>query len=81
VASTTLTWRKQAACQGIDVELFYPTSEDDLAAQPAKAVCDGCGVRHACLEWALSTREREGVWGGHTERERRRILRQRRKSA
>ncbi len=81
MASTTLTWRKQAACQGIDVELFYPTSEDDLAAQPAKAVCDGCGVRHACLEWALSTREREGVWGGHTERERRRILRQRRKSA
>lgn len=81
MASTTLTWRNQAACQGIDVELFYPTAEDDIAAEPAKAVCDNCGVRFACLEWALSTREREGVWGGHTERERRRILRQRRKSA
>ena len=40
-----------------------------------------CSVRTACLEYALSNRERDGVWGGNTERERRRILRQRRKSA
>lgn len=47
----------------------------------AKSVCGGCPVRQPCLEWALHSRERDGVWGGATERERRRIIRQRRKSA
>jgi len=47
----------------------------------AKEVCAGCGVRAACLEHALSSREKAGVWGGATERERRRIIRQRRRSA
>jgi len=77
----TATWRKRAACRGIDVEIFYPDSDDDADAEPAKAVCEMCPVRQACLEHALANREREGVWGGATERERRRILRQRRKSA
>jgi WhiB family transcriptional regulator, redox-sensing transcriptional regulator len=75
------TWRKRAACQGIDVETFYPASEDDVDAAEAKEVCAGCPVRQPCLEYALVNREREGVWGGTTERERRRIVRQRRKSA
>jgi len=75
------TWRKRAACRGIDVEVFYPETDDELQAEPAKAVCGVCPVRQACLEHALAHREREGVWGGTTERERRRILRQRRKSA
>ena len=48
---------------------------------PAKAVCAMCHVRTACLEYALASRERDGVWGGATEKERRRLLRQRRKSA
>ncbi len=77
----TATWRKWAACRGIDVEIFYPDSDDDADASQAKAVCEVCPVREACLEHALTNREREGVWGGATERERRRILRQRRKSA
>ena len=47
----------------------------------AKEVCELCGVRAACLEYALSNREKAGVWGGATERERRRIIRQRRRSA
>jgi WhiB family transcriptional regulator, redox-sensing transcriptional regulator len=75
------TWRKRAACRGIDVEIFFPESDDDAEAEAAKAVCDACPVRQACLEHALAHREREGIWGGTTERERRRILRQRRKSA
>lgn len=75
------TWRKRAACRGIDVEIFYPATDEDDDAEPAKAVCAECPVRQACLEHALAHREREGVWGGATERERRRILRQRRKSA
>ena len=77
----TATWRKRAACRGIDVEIFYPLTEEDADAAPAKAVCGACPVRQACLEHALAHREREGIWGGATERERRRILRQRRKSA
>ncbi len=76
------TWRKRAACRGIDVEIFFPESDDDVEAEAAaKAVCESCPVRQACLEHALAHREREGIWGGATERERRRILRQRRKSA
>lgn len=75
------TWRKRAACRGIDVEVFYPPTEEESDAVEAKAICEMCPVRQACLEHALAHREREGVWGGTTERERRRIVRQRRKSA
>ena len=73
------SWRQSAACQGIDPDVFYPA--DDDPADDAKAICNVCPVRTPCLEWALATREKEGVWGGATERERRRIIRQRRKSA
>jgi len=75
----TATWRQRAACQGIDPGIFYPASDDD--AEEAKAICATCPVRQPCLEHSLATREREGIWGGLTERERRRIVRQRRKSA
>jgi WhiB family redox-sensing transcriptional regulator len=54
-------------------------SDDDV--WEAKAVCDACPVHQSCLEHALTVREREGVWGGLTERERRRVLRQRRRTA
>ncbi len=72
-------WRTKAACHGLDPQTFYP--DDDDAAESAKAVCDQCSVQTACLEYALGRREKEGVWGGFTERERRRIIRQRRRSA
>lgn len=74
-------WRSKAACQGLDPAIFYPSSEDDLDAAPAKAVCAECAVREACLEYALAVREKDGVWGGATERERRRMIRQRRRTA
>lgn len=74
-------WRKHAACRGLDVEIFYPATDEDEDAVEAKAVCAECSVRQLCLEYALAHREREGIWGGTTERERRRIVRQRRKSA
>jgi WhiB family redox-sensing transcriptional regulator len=73
------TWRQRAACQGIDPSIFYPASDDD--AEEARSICATCPVRQPCLEHSLAAREREGVWGGLTERERRRIVRQRRKSA
>jgi WhiB family transcriptional regulator, redox-sensing transcriptional regulator len=78
-SATTSSWRDQAACRGLDPEIFYPVSDDE--ADAAKAVCAACPVRGACLEYALANRERDGIWGGATERERRRMIRQRRKSA
>jgi WhiB family redox-sensing transcriptional regulator len=74
-----LSWRQKGACRGLDPAIFYPVSEDDAAE--AKTVCATCPVREPCLEYALMTREHDGVWGGATERERRRMIRQRRKSA
>jgi WhiB family redox-sensing transcriptional regulator len=44
-------------------------------------VCNECSVQETCLEFALQGREKEGVWGGATEKERRRILRQRRRAS
>ena len=74
-----LSWRQHAACRGADPDIFYPSSDEE--AEEAKAICATCPVRQACLEYALANRERDGVWGGATERERRRLIRQRRKSA
>ena len=72
-------WGKQAACRGLDPAIFYPVSDEE--AGPAKAVCGNCVVQESCLEHALMSRERDGVWGGATEKERRRILRKRRRTA
>lgn len=75
------SWRAKAACLGLDPTIFYPATEDEDDATEAKAVCAVCPVREPCLEHALGFREREGIWGGATERERRRIIRRRRRSA
>lgn len=74
-----MSWRTKAACHGLDPQIFYPETDDE--AEAAKEVCDLCPVRGACLEYALARREKEGLWGGCTERERRRIIRQRRRTA
>lgn len=74
-----LIWRQHAACQGLDPEIFYPPTDEDSEA--AKLVCNQCAVQETCLEHALGSRERDGVWGGATEKERRRIIRQRRRTA
>lgn len=72
-------WREQGLCKGVDPEIFYPVSDED--GDEAKAICADCPVRIQCLEYALIARERDGIWGGCTERERRRIIRQRRRAA
>ncbi len=75
-----MKWRQQARCRGVDPAAIYPASEEDEALE-AKEICAECPVREPCLEYALGVREKHGVWGGLTERERRRLVRQRRKSA
>jgi WhiB family transcriptional regulator, redox-sensing transcriptional regulator len=74
-------WRSIGLCKGSETKVFYPPSDDDSLAEEAKMICSMCAVRQPCLEFALTTREKHGVWGGLTERERRRVLRQRRRSA
>lgn len=62
-------WRGRAACRDVDPDLFFP--ELGGSAQDAKAVCAECPVRAQCLEYALATGQRFGVWAGLDERERR----------
>ncbi len=66
-------WVAYAACRGADADLFFPGN--DLNPREALKICRACPVREECLEYALSARERYGVWGGTTARERRRMLR------
>jgi WhiB family redox-sensing transcriptional regulator len=69
------TWQDDANCLGVDPDLFFP--ERGASTREAKEVCRGCIVRAQCLEYALVNSEKFGIWGGMSERERRRIRRQR----
>lgn len=66
-----LAWQDFAECQYTDPEIFFP--EQGGSVREAKRVCQGCAVRGACLDYALQTDQRFGVWGGLSERERHRI--------
>jgi len=66
-------WTTDALCAQVDPDLFYP--ETGAPNRDAKQVCAGCNVRAECLAYAIAHRERCGVWGGTTERERRRMRR------
>jgi WhiB family redox-sensing transcriptional regulator len=68
-------WQERANCLGVDPDLFFP--ERGASTREAKAVCRGCEVRVECLEYALQHGEKFGIWGGLSERERRRVRRQR----
>ena len=68
-------WQDAANCLGVDPDLFFP--ERGASTREAKEVCRGCVVREDCLEYALDNGEKFGIWGGMSERERRRLRRQR----
>jgi len=72
-------WQDRANCLGVDPDLFFP--ERGASTREAKEVCRGCVVREECLEFALQNGEKFGIWGGLSERERRRIRRQRTQAA
>ncbi len=69
-------WQKKANCRGVNPNLFYP--ERGVSTSEAKAVCAGCQVKEECLEFAVQRGEKFGIWGGMSERERRKIRRARR---
>lgn len=75
-------WQDYAACAGHPTpQLWFPTNDEGqaAAAQEARNICAGCPVRDPCLEYAVANREQHGIWGGTTERERRKIRKQRRR--
>ncbi|MCC9194180.1 MULTISPECIES: WhiB family transcriptional regulator [Arthrobacter] len=69
-----LGWQADALCAQTDPEAFFP--EKGGSTRDAKKVCAACNVRSQCLEYALSNDERFGIWGGLSERERRRLRKQ-----
>jgi len=66
-------WAAYGSCRGADPDLFFPGPDSD--PDEGLKICSGCPVREECLVWALETRIHYGIWGGLTERERRRLLR------
>lgn len=67
------SWQERALCAQTDPEAFFP--EKGGSTREAKKICVGCEVRGECLEYALEHDERFGIWGGMSERERRRVKR------
>ena len=70
-AEGELSWQERALCAQTDPEAFFP--EKGGSTREAKKVCVGCDVRGECLEYALAHDERFGIWGGLSERERRKL--------
>jgi WhiB family redox-sensing transcriptional regulator len=71
-------WMLRGSCRGADTRAFFPSN--GLGVEAAQRICQGCDAREPCLEYALENRIEQGVWGGASERERRRILRGRRRA-
>jgi WhiB family transcriptional regulator, redox-sensing transcriptional regulator len=67
----TLSWQSDSLCAQTDPEAFFP--EKGGSTREAKKICGSCEVRNRCLEYALENDERFGIWGGLSERERRKL--------
>lgn len=74
-----MSWRAEAACLGLDGDIFFPGHGQ--SARQAKAVCAECRVVQPCLDYAIATASHDGIWGGLTDRERVRYARKRRRAA
>jgi len=68
------SWMDHGNCVGKSPNIFFPSS--GLGVERARKICHECTVQEACLAYALCNRIKHGVWGGRSERERRRLLRQ-----
>ena len=72
-------WMAEGKCRHEPSSTFFPS--DGVGVEVARRICSGCPVKSPCLEYALRNRIAHGVWGGASERERRRIARRRRREA
>lgn len=68
---TRLSWQADSLCAQTDPEAFFP--EKGGSTREAKRICGSCQVKGECLEYALENDERYGIWGGLSERERRKL--------
>ena len=71
-------WMKEAACRGMAPGFFFAERREGAFYDQARQICAGCPVRTQCLDYALRTREKYGMWGG-ADPEERRILRLKRR--
>lgn len=72
---TQWSWMDSAACANADPEMFFPVPGDEAMNRKARAFCDHCPVREECLQFSLDTREMYGIWGGLSDRDRKRLMR------
>ncbi len=79
LAMGELAWQDYANCRGADADLFFP--ERGASTRKAKAICAECQVQAECLDFAIEIGEKFGIWGGMSERERRRVRRERQVAA
>jgi hypothetical protein len=68
---TAPAWMDDAACRGVDPDLWYPDQGDWNSSRAAKRICRSCPVRLACLAYAVANGEAFGVWGGLSSNDRR----------
>jgi WhiB family redox-sensing transcriptional regulator len=76
--TATDSWRAVSSCRDTDPDLFFPVGTTGPALEQiaaAKSVCDSCEAKEPCLEFALTTNQDSGVWGGTSEEERRKLRR------
>ncbi len=71
-------WVVFAACRDSDPKIFFPTTREEV--RQALSVCGSCPVRPECLDYAFEADERFGIWGGLEEKERRKVVRQLRRT-
>lgn len=71
----TEKWMRKAKCKNLNPSIFFPS--DGAGVEVARRICRDCQVKKECLEYALAHHIDHGVWGGTSERERRRILKAR----
>jgi|HubBroStandDraft_1064217.scaffolds.fasta_scaffold971353_1 WhiB family redox-sensing transcriptional regulator len=77
-------WRSQGACLHADPDVFFPISAAGASApqiRMARAICAGCVVRVACTDFAVEHRDVQGIWGGTTDDERKKLRRSRTRAA
>ncbi len=77
--SGSMEFMNKSECKQYPPEMFFPS--DGVGVTRAQQVCGGCVVRQECLDYALENRVDHGVWGGASERERRKILKARRRES
>lgn len=72
-APAPLAWQESALCNQVDPEIWFP--DKGGSTKDAKRICKRCEVTEECLDYALTADERFGIWGGKSERERRKLKR------